>query len=121
AEIDQISVEAFLVDNRSAFESGEDGTLGLRKAKTGLDNWVERKCGVDGNQQLIESGPLKSGDGDSPTIVGEMGEFLRRHEIDLIQNLDHWLSRNFQLGQDSFNLSFLLFSHRAGGILDMEE
>src|ERR1700674_4197430 len=119
SEKDEVSFEAFLVDDSSAFERGEDGAFGLREPKAGFDERVDHERGIDGNEELFEAGVLKRGDGNRFAIAGEVGEFLGRDEIDLVQDLDDGLGRDCKLGQDSSNLSFLLFAHRAGGVLDV--
>ena len=98
SEKDEVSFEAFLVDDSSAFERGEDGAFGLREPKAGFDKRVDHQRGIDGNQELFEAGVLKRGDGNRFAIAGEVGEFLRRDEIDLVQDLDDGLGRDFKVG-----------------------
>src|SRR5258705_8081406 len=81
SEKDEVSFKAFLVDDRSAFERGEDGAFGLREPKAGFDERVDHERGIDGHQ-------LKRGDGNRFAIAGEVGEFLGGDEIDLVQDLD---------------------------------
>src|SRR5271168_1027369 len=80
---DEVSFIAFLVDDRAAFERGEDGAFGLRKPKAGLDERVDHQRRIDGNQELFKAGVLKRGDGKGFAVAGELGESLWRDEIDL--------------------------------------
>ena len=121
SEKDQVSFETLLVDDRSAFERGEDGAFGLREPKAGFDERVDHQRGIDGNQELFKAGALKRGDENRFAIAGEVDKFLRREEIGLVQDLDDRLGRDCKLGEDLFDLSFLLFTDRAGGILDVEK
>ena len=105
SEKDEVSFEAFLVDDSSAFERGEDGAFGLWEPKSGFDERVDHQRGIDGNQELFKAGVLKRGDGNPFAIVGEVGEFLGWDEIDLVQDLDDGLGRDSKLGQDFFDLS----------------
>ena len=98
SEKDEVSFEAFLVDNSSAFERGEDGAFGLREPKAGFDERVDHERGIDGNQELFKAGVLKRGDGNRFAIAGEVREFLGRDEIDLVQDLDDVLGRDCKLG-----------------------
>jgi hypothetical protein len=59
SEKDEVSFEAFLVDDSSAFERGKDGALGLRQAKAGFDKRVDHEGGIDGKQELFKAGALK--------------------------------------------------------------
>src|SRR5260370_32032811 len=111
---DEVSFEALLVDDSSAFERGEDGAFGLREPKAGFDERVDHERGIDGDQELFKAGVLKRGDGNRFAIAGEVGEFLGRDEIDLVQDLDDWLGRDCARGEDFFDLSLLLFAHRDG-------
>src|ERR1700692_3919355 len=88
SEKDEVSFKAFLVDDRSAFERGEDGAFGLREPKAGFDERVDHERSIDGNQELFESSVLERGDKNRFAIAGEVGEFLGRDEIDLVQDLD---------------------------------
>ena len=106
SEKDEVSFEAFLVDDSSAFERGEDGAFGLREPKAGFDERVDHERGIDGNQELFKAGVLKRGDGNRFAIAGEVGEFLGRDEIDLVQNLDGGL------GRDSSGLGYQASSWR---------
>jgi hypothetical protein len=56
SEKDEVSFKAFLVDDRSAFERGEDGAFGLREPKAGFDERVDHERGIDGNQELFKAG-----------------------------------------------------------------
>ena len=58
-EKDEVSFEAFLVDDGSAFEGGEDGAFGLREPKTGFDQRIDHQRGIDGKQKLFKAGVLK--------------------------------------------------------------
>src|SRR5271170_6898049 len=98
SEKDEVSFEAFFVDDSSAFERGEDGAFGLREPKAGFDERVDHERGIDGSQELFKAGVLKRGDGNRFAISGEVGEFLGRNEIDLVQNLDDGLGRDCKLG-----------------------
>src|SRR5258708_288190 len=80
SEKDEVSFKAFLVDDRSAFERGEDGAFGLREPKAGFDERVDHERGIDGNQELFKAGVLKRGDGNRFAIAGEADEFLGRGE-----------------------------------------
>src|SRR5260370_7474833 len=82
---DEVSFKALLVDDRSAFERGEDGAFGLREPKAGFDERVDHERGIDGNQELFKAGVLKRGDGNPFPIPGSVGEFLRFDEIGPIQ------------------------------------
>ena len=64
SEKDEVSFEAFLVDDSSAFERGKDGAFGLREPKAGFDERVDHERGIDGNQELFKAGVLKRGDED---------------------------------------------------------
>src|ERR1700737_5316956 len=75
SEKDEVSFEAFLVDDRSAFERGEDGAFGLREPKAGFDERVDHERGIDGNQELFKAGVLKRGDGNRFAIAGRGGDF----------------------------------------------
>ena len=59
SEKDEVSFEAFLVDDSSAFERGEDGAFGLRESKAAFDDRVDHERGIDGNQEFFEAGMLK--------------------------------------------------------------
>ena len=59
SEKDEVSFEALLVDDSSAFERGEDGAFGLREPKAGFDKRVDHERGIDGNQDLFKAGVLK--------------------------------------------------------------
>src|SRR6201993_901964 len=85
---DDVSFKAFLVDDRSAFERGEDGAFGLREPKAGFDERVDHERGIDGNKELFKAGALKRGDWNRFAIAGEVGELLGRDEIALVQDLD---------------------------------
>ena len=98
SEKDEVSFKAFLVDDRSAFERGEDGAFGLREPKAGFDERVDHERGIDGNQELFKAGVLKRGDGNRFAIAGQVGEFLGRDEIDLVQDLDDGLGRDCKFG-----------------------
>src|SRR5260370_34694435 len=78
SEEDEVSFEAFLVDDSSAFERGEDGAFGLREPKAGFDERVDHERGIDGSQELFKAGVLKRGDGNRFAIAGEVGEVLGR-------------------------------------------
>ena len=41
SEEDEVSFETLLIDDRSAFERGEDGAFGLRETKAGFDQRVD--------------------------------------------------------------------------------
>ena len=58
SEKDEVSFEAFLVDDSSAFERGEDGPFGLREPKAGFDERVDHERGIDGHQELFKAGVL---------------------------------------------------------------
>src|SRR5437899_6334822 len=88
SEKDEVSFEAFLVDDSSAFERGEHGAFGLREPKAGFDKRVDHERGIDGNQDLFKAGVLKRGDGNRFAIAGEVGEVVVCDEIDLVQDLD---------------------------------
>src|ERR1700680_5308024 len=81
SEKDEVSCEALLVDDSSAFERGEDGAFGWRGPKAGFDERVDHERGIDGNQELFEAGVLKRGDGNRFAIAGEVGAFLGAGEI----------------------------------------
>ena len=98
SEQDEVSFEALLVDDRPAFERGEDGAFGLREPKAGFNERVDHERRIDGNQELFKAGVLKRGDGNRFAIAGEVGAFLGRNEIDLVQNLDDGLGRDCKLG-----------------------
>src|ERR1700730_17683159 len=98
SEENEVSFETFLVDDRSAFARGENGTFGLREPKAGFDERVDHERGIDGNQELFKAGVLKRGDGNRFAIAGEVGEFLGCDEIDLVQVLDDGLGRDCELG-----------------------
>ena len=98
SEKDEVSFEAFFVDDRSAFERGEDGAFRLREPKAGFDERVNHECGIDGIQELFKAGVLKRGDGNRFAIAGEVGEFLGRDEIDLVQDVNDGLGRDCKLG-----------------------
>jgi hypothetical protein len=83
SEKDEVSFEAFLVDNRSAFERGENGAFGLREPKAGFDERVDHERGIDGNQESFKTSVLERRDKNCFAIAGEVGEFLGRDEIDL--------------------------------------
>ena len=93
----------------------------MRKPKAGLDEGVDHERGIDGNQELFKAGVLKRGDGKGFAVAREVCEVMGRDEIDLVQNLDDRLGRDRELGQDFFDLSFLLVAHRAGGVLHVEK
>jgi hypothetical protein len=97
SEEDEVSFEAFLLDDRSAFERGEDGAFGLRESKAGFDERVGYKRGIDRNQELFKAGVLKRGDGNRLAIAGEVGDLLGRDKINLVQDLDDGLGRNCKL------------------------
>ena len=59
SEKNEVSFEAFFLDDRSAFERGEDGAFGLREPKAGFDERVGYERGIDGNQELFKAGVLK--------------------------------------------------------------
>jgi hypothetical protein len=59
SEKHQVSFEAFLVDDGSAFEGRENGPFRLRQPKPGFDEWVDHQRGIDGNQELFQTGVLK--------------------------------------------------------------
>jgi hypothetical protein len=52
----------------------------------------------EGNQRLFEAGALKRGDGKGFAVAGELGEFLGRDEIDLVQDVNDRLGRDPKLG-----------------------
>ncbi len=91
----------------------------MRKPEAGFDEPIGYESGIDGNQELFQAGVLKRGDGNRSAIAGEVREILGPDEIDLVQDLDDGLGRDSKLGQDSFNLSFLLFADRTGGVLNV--
>ena len=93
----------------------------MREPEAGFDEWVDHERGIDGNQELFKAGALKRGDENRFAIAGEVDEFLRRDKIGLVQDLDDPFGRDGKLGQDLFDLSFLLFTDWAGGILDVEK
>ena len=97
AEQDEVSFEAFLVNDRSACECGEYGAFRLREPKTGLDKRVDRERGIDGHQDLFETSALKRGDKNRIAIAREVGELLGRYEIDLVQDLNDGLGRDCKL------------------------
>ncbi len=121
SEEDEVSFEALLIDDRSAFERGEDGAFGLRETKAGFDQRVDHECCIDRSQELFKAGVLKRGDENRFAVARKVDKFLGRDEIGLVQNLDDGLGRDGKLGQDLFNLSFLLFTDRIGGVLDVEK
>jgi hypothetical protein len=121
SEEDEVSFETLLIDDRSAFERGEDGAFGLRETKAGFDQRVDHECCIDRYQELFKAGVLKRGDENRFAFAREVDEFLGWDEIGLVQNLDDGLGGDGKLGQDLFNLSFLLFTDRAGGVLDVEK
>ena len=86
-----------------------------------FDQRVHHQRGIDSHQELFKAGALKRRDENRFAIAGEVGEFLGRDEIDLVQDLDDGLGRDSKLGQNFFNLSFLLFADRAGCVLDVEK
>src|SRR6266481_9151034 len=98
SEEDEVSFETLLIDDRSAFERGEDGAFGLRETKAGFDERVDHERGIDGNQELFKAGVLKRGNGNRFAIAGEVGEFLGCDEIDLVQDVDDGLGRDCKLG-----------------------
>ena len=106
SEKDEVSFEAFLVDDSSAFERGEDGAFRLREPKSGFDERVDHERGIDGNQELLKAGVLKRGDGNRFAVAGEVGEFLGRDEIDLVQDLDDGLGRDSQARLRPFQPEF---------------
>jgi hypothetical protein len=97
-EKDEISFEALVIDESSAFERGEDGTFGLREPKSNFDKRVGYERGIDGNQDLFKAGVLKRRDGNCFAADRETGKFLGLDEIDFIQDLDDGLGRDSKLG-----------------------
>jgi hypothetical protein len=97
-EKDEVSFEALVIDESSAFERGEDGTLGLREPKSNFDKRVGYERGIDGNQDLFKAGVLKRRDGNCFATAREVGKFLGRDEIYLVQYLDDGLGRDSKLG-----------------------
>src|ERR1700712_4161734 len=97
SEKDEVSFEAFLVDNRSTFERGEDGAFGLREPKAGFNERVDHERSIDGNQKLFQAGVLKGRDGNRFAIAGEVGKFLGGDEIHLVQDLDDGLGRDLKV------------------------
>src|ERR1700722_10972157 len=98
SEKDEVSFEAFLVNNSSAFERGEDGAFGLREPKAGFDERVDHERGIDGNQESFKTIVLERGDKNRFAIAEEVGEFLGSDEIDLVQDPDDRLGRDSKLG-----------------------
>src|SRR5260370_33564919 len=84
SEKDEVSFKAFLVDDRSAFERGEDGAFGLREPKAGFDEWVDHERGIDGNQDLFKAVVLKRGDSIRFAIARVVCVILRICEIDIV-------------------------------------
>ena len=66
--------------------------------KLDFDKRVGHERGIDGNQELFQAGVLKRRDGNRFAIAREMGKFLGRDEIDLVQDLDDGLGRDSKLG-----------------------
>lgn len=93
----------------------------MRKPKAGFNNGVDHERGIDGNEELFETGALKCGDGNHIAAVGEVGELVGWDKIYLIKYLNYGLGHGSKLGQDLFNLSLLLFSIRTSGVLDVEK
>ena len=93
SEKDEVSFEAFLVDDSSTFERGEDGAFGLREPKAGFDERVDHERGIDGNQELFKAGVLKRGDENRFAVARKVDKFLGRNEIGLVQNLDDGLGQ----------------------------
>ena len=98
SEKDEVSFEALVVDESSAFKRGEDGSFGLRESKSNFDKRVGYERGIDGKQDLFKAGALKRRDGDCFATDREVGKFLGRDEIDLVKYLDDGLSRDSKLG-----------------------
>jgi hypothetical protein len=84
SEEDEVSFETLLVDDRSAFERGEDGTFGLRETKAGFDERVDHECCIDRYQELFKAGVLKRGDEDRFAFAREadMDPLLTPHNFD---------------------------------------
>ena len=120
-EEDEISFETLLIDDRSTFERGEDGAFGLRETKAGFDQRIDHECCIDRYQELFKAGVLKRGDENRFAVARKVDKFLGRDEIGLVQNLDDGFGRDGKLGQDLFNLTFLLVTDRTGGVLDVEK
>ena len=103
---DEVSFEALLVDDgappsrEARMEPSDCGSRNLD-----FDQRVHHQRGIDSHQELFKTGALKRRDGNCFAIAGEVGEFLGRDEIDLVQDLDDGLVRNSKLAQDFFNLS----------------
>ena len=70
----------------------------MRESKPGFNERVDHERGIDGNQELFKPGVLKRGDGNRFAIAGEVGDFLGRDQIDLVQDLDDGLGRDRKLG-----------------------
>ena len=68
-EKDQVSLEAFFVDDGSALKRGEDGALGLRQTEAGFDERVNQEGGVNGEHELVQAGVLERGDGNGVAIA----------------------------------------------------
>jgi hypothetical protein len=94
----EVSFEARVVDESSAFKRGEDGAFGLREPKTNFDERVGYERGIDGNEDLFKAGVLKRRDGNCFATAREVGKFLGRDEIYLVQYLDDGLGRDAKLG-----------------------
>jgi hypothetical protein len=97
-EKDEVSFEALVVDESSAFKRGEDGSFGLREPKTDFDKRVGYERGIDGSQDLFKACVLKRRDVDCFATDREVGKFLGRDEIDLVKYLDDGLGRGSKLG-----------------------
>ena len=62
SEKDDISFEALVVDESSAFKGGEDGAFGLREPKSIFDKRVGYERGMNGNQDLFKASVLQRRD-----------------------------------------------------------
>jgi hypothetical protein len=54
-EENQVSLKAFLVDDGSPFERGDDGAFGLRKTEAGFNYGVNDERSINGHQELVKA------------------------------------------------------------------
>jgi hypothetical protein len=97
-EKDEVSFEALVDDESSAFKGSEYGAFRLWEPKSNFDKRVGYERGIDGNQDLFKAGVLKRRDGNCFAVAREVGKFLGWDEIYLVQYLDDGLRRNSKLG-----------------------
>jgi len=127
--MNQIAFVVARVDDHAGFDGGEHCSLMLRHAQVGINDGVGVERGVDRVEDGFEAfaGERRYRHSRAPRFGSivvarkQRGAFGFRQQVDLVQYLDARLGQAFQFIENSFNLGFLFFAVRGGGVAYVQQ